>query len=1180
MPVDLQQLEITMPQSSGVRSFSLRGTVMILVFVSLCLLRLSAEDPPSESSANSPTTIVELGGTVQISLSGSAEWRSAAINQILKPGDRIRTLVESRATIRLSDRSVIRLNQSTLVEIQAPTQPTARKRFRLRSGKLFFLNREKPSDIEFETPLATGAIRGTEFLLEVSETDGSTRLTVLDGEVDLQSGDEFTTMTDGEQALIRPGAQIKKSPVLMAVNLMQWALYYPGVLDLKDIGIERTAPVLWSASIEAYRSGDMPNATALLPRGVVPATEAERGYLAALRLAVGQAEETETLVASLAPDSAVGNALREIVAAVKFQPWLSPRAPATGSEWLSHSYYLQSRSELDASLRAARKAVELSPGFGFAWVRVAELEFGFEHLSRAQDALREGLRLSPRNAQAISLQGYLILAENKPAAAEKQFEIAQQMDGAFANAWVGRALCLQQLGRPDEARQELEVAAALEPQRAILRSYLGKAWGQAKEDALAVKDFNFAKRLDPADPTAWLYSALHRHQINQFNAAVRDLEQSIDRNDNRSVFRSRLLLDRDRSIRSANLSALYDVVGLEEISERAASRSVQDDYANFSGHLFLARSLQNSDSPGQYDLRLETPRQSELLLANLLAPPGGGNLSQLLSQQDHLQYFDQREIGMSSLTEYSSVGDWNQAMTVFGQLHGLSYAVDGQYYSHNDRRVNNEQTTRRVSAQVKQQLTLADSAYLQIGYVATESGDLARYYDSRSAKPEFHVEEAQEPNLYFGFHHEWAPGSHTLLLAARIKDRLTLSDPQPNILFFRQAAGQTVGVETDPFFNLNLHSEFTLHTMELQHIFESEHHTFLFGGRYQIGSADTRSILTRTLPSPGADQSFTPDLERINAYACYTWHPIPRFHFTAGLSYDQLTYPLNVDIAPIRDGEARSSELSPKLGLSVSPWKDGYLRAAFSRSLGGLYFDNSVRLEPTQLEGFVTAYRSLIPESSAGLLAGADFETWGIGFDQQFKTGTYAGLAGEILKSNGQRTVGVFTNSTGIPIPDRASSTSQTLVFEERSFSVFVNQLLGDQFSTGARYRLSTALLSGRFPEVPSTASGLSQLTQDERSTLELLQLFFIWNHDSGVYAQWDSNWYRQSNRGYTPDRAGDSLWQHNLHVGYRFPHRRAEVRLGLLNLTDQDSRLNPLNWMATALPERRTVYMSLRLNF
>ena len=605
-----------------------------------------------------------------------------------------------------------------------------------------------------------------------------------------------------------------------------------------------------------------------------------------------------------------------------------------------------------------------------------------------------------------------------------------------------------------------------------------------------------------------------------------------------------------------------------------------EDYSSFSGHLFLSQSFQAGSIPNPFDLRLETPRQSELLVANLLAPPGGGNLSLLLSQQDHLQYFDPRSIGASSFTEYRSTGDFSESATLFGQVQGLSYAVDGQYSLLNDRRPNNDLRSLSASTQVKQELTPSDSLYLQAGYSRNDGGDLGRYYDPASANTLLRFKEAQEPNVSLGFHHEWAPGSHTLLYATRIQDRLTLTGPDPNALFLHQAAGTITSAAHDPFFSLTLHSEYTLHSIELQQIWESEHHTLVAGGRYQQGSAETEAEMTRGLQGVVSSDSTSPDLERLNGYAFYTWHPVESLHLTAGLSYDDLTFPRNVDLPPISTAQDHASRLSPKLGLTLRPWKDGYLRAAFSRSLGGLYFDDSVRLEPTQIAGFVTSYRSLIPESSAGLLAGADFETWGVGFDQKFPHGTYAGISAELLKSDGQRSAGAYTNSTFLAIPDSATQTWQSLDYEERSLTAYVSQLLGEEWATGARYHLSKASLEGRFLSIPAGAAGLASLNQDEQAVLGELKLFLIWNHPSGFFAEWDSDWYRQSNRGYTPDRPGDSFWHHNLHLGYRLPHRRAEIRVGLLNLADQDYRMNPLNWMATDPAPRRTIYTSLRINF
>ena len=330
-------------------------------------------------------------------------------------------------------------------------------------------------------------------------------------------------------------------------------------------------------------------------------------------------------------------------------------------------------------MQAARRAAERAPDFGFAHARVAELEFAFEHRAAALAALDRALSLSPRHAQAHAIRGFVWLEENDARRALASFDHALSIDSALGSAWLGRGLVLMRLNKHQEALRSLQAAAALEPERSLFRSYLGKAFSEYRDVKLADKEFRLARELDAGDPTAWLYSALHAWQENHLNEAVRDLERSSDLNDNRSLYRSQLLLDRDRAVRSANLAAIYADAGLADVSRHLAARSVGENYANFSGHLFLANSFQNLGDRNQFDLRFETVRQSELLLANLLAPSGAGNLSQLLSQQEHLRFFEPRALGMSSFTEYRSGGDWLQAGSVFGTVAGMSYAVDTLY---------------------------------------------------------------------------------------------------------------------------------------------------------------------------------------------------------------------------------------------------------------------------------------------------------------------------------------------------------------------------------------------------------------------------------------------------------------------------------------------------------------------
>src|SRR5207302_5105978 len=141
----------------------------------------------------------------------------------------------------------------------------------------------------------------------------------------------------------------------------------------------------------------------------------------------------------------------------------------------------------------------------------------------------------------------------------------------------------------------------LESNRSLLRSYLAKAFGNLYDERHAEKELALARRLDTNDPTPLLYSALLNQQENRINQGVENLEKSLELNDNRRVYRSRLLLDQDRAVRSASLATIYQKAGMPEVSFREATRALVSDYGNYSAHLFLANSLDALRDPTRFN---------------------------------------------------------------------------------------------------------------------------------------------------------------------------------------------------------------------------------------------------------------------------------------------------------------------------------------------------------------------------------------------------------------------------------------------------------------------------------------------------------------------------------------------------------------------------------------------------
>lgn len=1165
-----------------------------------------------------PVRILKIEGptnAVQVLRPGAANWEAAHDNQVLPPGWRLRTLDKGRLTLRWSDNTTVPVGPFSDAAVESSPDPR-QPGLRLLKGLLSFFHRDRPTVAWIKTRTASAAIRGTEFVLEVIEPEGRTILSVVDGKVELSNLEgQVTNLVSGEQGIVEPGKPLRKTALIEVVNVVQWRLYYPGVLDPDEVGLNSAEQQALEASLTAYRQGDLLEALAQYPADRVPASDAETVYRAAVLLAVGQVDRSAPLLNAVSAREPVGShthrlaeALKRMIAAVKLQPPPStlhhPPSTMLASEWLAESYSQQSRSKLPEALLAARRAVTNSPRFGLAQTRVAELEFCFGRTREALAALELGLQLSPRNAQAWALKGFLLAAQNQIPAGLACFEQAITLDGGLGNAWLGRGLCKIRQGRIKEGRDDLQVAATVEPQRALLRSYLAKSYSAARDNIRAGLELQRALDLDLNDPTAWLYSALLHQQENRINDAVRDLEKSQELNENRSVYRSRLLLDRDTRMRGANLASVYRDAELFEVATRQAARAVSVSPADYSAHLFLANAYYEMLDPHQHYQRYESARVNEYLTATLLAPVGAGLLSQPVSAQEYSRFFERDGLGVFANTEYLSRGAAQQYGAQYGRFGNLSYAVEAFYRWDPGQRPNNDLEQSYTSAQWKQQLTIQDSVFLQAVLATAKYGDLSQVSDpTQQGSLQVRNKETQEPLLLLGYHREWAPGSHSLVLAGRLADTLRVSDPgsdvmQNTFVVSHNAAGQVTGV-------LPYHvgqedrSQQEVYGLEAQHILEKERFALIGGGRWQVGSfatLNTNSILgyinaAGSVLSPAwfqnPAQDCRPDFERCSVYGYGHLQVLPPLRLIAGLSYDWLQYPENFRFVPVSSRESSTDQVSPKGGVIWTPFKDTTVRGAYSRSVGGASLDQSFLLEPSQVAGFNQLWRSLIPESVGGANAGATYESWNVSYEQRCPTRTYLGVGGEILRSDVNRVVGGYDlrpRQFGVfPVPPFIfqAGIRQRLAYEERSLLLTANQLVGEGWNFGARYRLSQAELNSQFPDIPASATtygGFMRQT-DQAALLHQVSLSGGYAHRCGLFAEAQTLWMKQDNDGYTPSLPGDDFWQVNLFAGYRFPRRQAQVRVGLLNLTGQDYRLNPLN-LTGELPRTRTMVLSFRFSF
>ncbi|MBL9126552.1 MAG: FecR domain-containing protein, partial [Verrucomicrobiales bacterium] len=1122
--------------------------------------------------------VLEVRGAVEFLQAGSATWYLVATNQVLYEGDALRTGARSSATLLLTNRSIVPV--PALTTLRFKERPTSLA-IEVLKGVLYLFHRGVPGDFEVEGRGVTAAVRGTEFAFEV-RPDGEVVTTVIDGDVALTDATgAVLAMTSGDIATAPPGARAVKSATWMAGDWtpVQWALQYPAVLDPRDLGWERPPDPALESSWTAFVRGDLPRALADYPLDRQPARDDERVYLAALLLSAGEVSEASALLARIDAASEFGplaSAHRRLVDGVVRGPGGrsgdAPASEGTATALLVESYRLQGVARLVDARNAAREAAERSPGCGWAWVRLAELEFGLGRRGEAEAALERGVERQPDNAQARVLRGFLAAARNRIPEARAAFEDAMARDGRLGGAWLGRGLCRIREGDLAGGREDLMVASALEPQRSLYRSYLGKAFADSvlfsvPSDAdRAREELALARRLDPNDPTPWLYSALVRQQENRIRDATDDLRASMDRNDRRMLYRSRFGLDQDRAVRGANLANLYADAGFRDLAFREATRAVNADYANAAAHLFLANSYDALRDPRQILLRYETPWYGEFLLANLLAPVGAGSLSQAVAQNEYSRLLERDRFGIVNRTTWTGNGDWLQQAAQFGQSGNVAYALEGQYRSEQGQAANNDLEQRHLSLATKIQAGPDDGFFLHATLQDFEAGDVLPRYDPDATIPGLRLRERQEPLAHLGWNHEWRPGVQTLVLVSPWNASQEYTNPSNTVPWvLRNPAGQIEWAQTSVVPLEAYESRLTGVSLEAQQIWQLESHGWVAGLRYQLGGFDTSARLDAAAFAPDAppDSATSPELERFGVYVYDHWRLARGVLLSAGISYDRLSQPRNFRTAPLTEGNEAMERWLPKIGLTVTPWNGGTLRAAWARSLGGVSFDQSFRLEPVQVAGFAQVFRGLIPEALVGSVAGQEMETLAWAWDQVYPTRTWTTLTLERRTSRADRELGGFVyGQNGI---EEVTAFRQELDYAENALAVSAGQWIDANLAVTLGYRVSESSLDTGFPGLPTTVSP----ERDERSVLHQVSLGARYMHASGFFASWESAWTGQNLHDDASWMDGDSVWRHDLWAGWRFLRRKAEVAVGLLNLTDEDYHIYPLNEFAPSYRDR-----------
>ena len=228
--------------------FSKNAYNTFICLIILCFSSLAYANTNIRLDSSAEGKVVQKQGKVQIYQAISNKWVYAKSGSLLHSGDTIRTGANGKASLLMSDETIMQISQNSQIKINhvaknagwfersiiAKTIKSAsRSVYSLISGKLWARNKNKNVRANFKTVTATIGIRGTELVIE-AQKDGSVVSTVLEGRVEAEN--EFGTVVGdaGNQITVEPGRAPQRSILLNPEDAVQWTIAIPPLINVDE----------------------------------------------------------------------------------------------------------------------------------------------------------------------------------------------------------------------------------------------------------------------------------------------------------------------------------------------------------------------------------------------------------------------------------------------------------------------------------------------------------------------------------------------------------------------------------------------------------------------------------------------------------------------------------------------------------------------------------------------------------------------------------------------------------------------------------------------------------------------------------------------------------------------------------------------------------------------------------
>lgn len=156
---------------------------MLVALAALGLVISARAQPPARGCGDWHAELLAVEGTIEVQRSGGTEWMPAERGGLICLGDAVRTDGFSRATLRLPDDSLIRVDQRSTLTLDEPDDGVG-SLLKLLRGVIHVISRD-PRSLRFSTPHVNAGLKGTEFDIRVDDVEQRSTIAVLEGRVEV-----------------------------------------------------------------------------------------------------------------------------------------------------------------------------------------------------------------------------------------------------------------------------------------------------------------------------------------------------------------------------------------------------------------------------------------------------------------------------------------------------------------------------------------------------------------------------------------------------------------------------------------------------------------------------------------------------------------------------------------------------------------------------------------------------------------------------------------------------------------------------------------------------------------------------------------------------------------------------------------------------------------------------------